>query len=111
MTKRKRKAAGGVETNPAASQAKRTHYATLLRTVSGNDVATQRARLTAALKVAPITSFDARRFLAIYHPSGRIQELRAQGLKILTRRVNQIDDAGVIHPRIGKFILIGGPHD
>jgi len=108
MDKRKRKAAGGVETNPAASQAKQAHYAMLLSTVSGNDIITQRERLIAALKVAPITSYEARKYLDIYHPSGRIQELRAQGLKIITRRVNQQTDAGVIHPRIGKFILTGG---
>lgn len=104
----KRKAAGGFQTIPAANQIQLDHYAMLLRTVSGNDVATQRARLTAALKVSPITSFDARKYLDIYHPSARIQELRALGLKIRTDRVNQQTDAGVIHPRIGKFILTGG---
>lgn len=106
--KSKRKAAVGVQTIPAANQIQRDHYAMLLRAVSGNDVATQRARLTAALRGGPVTTYEARKYLDIFHPSGRIQELRAMGMKIHTDRVNQQTDAGVIHPRIGKFILTGG---
>lgn len=104
----KRKAAGGLETISAANQKKLMQYATLLKTYKGNDCDTQRARLTSALKVTPLTTYEARKYLDVYDPASRILELRTLGWQITTQRVHQRTDAGVIHKRIGRYVLIGG---
>lgn len=109
MKKTQRKAAGGVETISAANQKKLAHYATLLNKYKGNDCDTQRARLIAALKVAPLTTYEGRNFLDVYDPASRVLELRTLGWKITTQRVDQRTHAsGVIHKRIGRYVLTGG---
>jgi hypothetical protein len=100
-----RKAAGLVEVVAAANQVKLAHYATLLKRFAGNEANTQRTRLYLALQHVPITSYEARKYLDIYDVPARIMELRAQGLKIDTLRVAQQTDAGVIHRRIGLYVL------
>lgn len=106
--KPKRKAAALVEGVAAANQVKLAHYATLLKRFSGNDANTQRTRLYLALQHAPITTYEARKYLDIYHPNARALELRAQGIRIDTFRVAQQTDAGVIHRRIGLYVLHSG---
>jgi len=108
MKKMQRKAAGGLDTIEAANQKKLVNYATILKSVVGNDCVTQRARLTAALKITPVTTYEARKFLDIYDSPARILELRKLGWQIDTQRVHQKTDAGVIHKRIGKYVLTGG---
>lgn len=102
------KAAGLVEVVAAANQVKLAHYATLLNRFKGNDAGTQRTRLDLALQYAPITTYEARKYLDIYDVPARIMELRAQGLRIDTLRVAQQTDAGVIHRRIGLYVLKSG---
>ena len=80
----------------------------LLKRFPGNDVNTQRTRLYLALQFASITTFDARKFLDIYHPNARKRELILQGLRIDTLRVALKTDAGVIHRRIGLYVLQPG---
>jgi len=104
----KRKAAGGVETIAAANQVKQTHYAMLLERYPGNDANAQRTRLYLALQNAPITTYEARKYLDTYDVPARCMELRAQGLRIDTLRVAQQTDAGVIHRRIGLYVLQPG---
>lgn len=108
-TKAKRKAAGGMETISAASEATRAFYAKLLDTIKGNSCQEQRARLAAALKIAPVTTFDGRKYLDVYDVPRRIMELRAElrttGWRIYTTRVSVRTDAGVIHPRVGRYVL------
>lgn len=104
----KRKAAGLVEVVAAANQIKLAHYATLLNRFKGNDADTQRTRLDLALQYAPTTTYEARKYLDIYDVPARIMELRAQGLRIDTLRVAQQTDAGVIHRRIGLYVLQSG---
>lgn len=108
MKKTQRKAAGGVETISAANKMKLANYATLLKRFKGNDSATQRARLTAALKVRPVTTYEARKYLDIFDCPSRILELRKLGWKIDTHRVHQKTDAGILHKRIGRYVLTGG---
>jgi hypothetical protein len=60
------------------------------------------------LQYAPLTTFEARKYLDCYDVPARIMELRAQGLRIDTLRVAQQTDAGVIHRRIGLYVLQPG---
>ena len=104
----KRKAAGLVEVVAAANQVKLAHYATLLKLFPGNDANTQQTRLYLALQHAPITTYEARKYLDLYHPNARKRELILQGLCIDTLRVAQQTDAGVIHRKIGLYVLQPG---
>ncbi len=104
----KRKAAGLVEVVAAANQIKQEHYATLLNRFPGNDANVQRTRLYLALQFAPITTYEARKYLDLYHPNARKRELIVQGLHIDTLRVAQQTDAGVIHRRIGLYVMKSG---
>ncbi|MHB1117771.1 helix-turn-helix domain-containing protein [Sideroxydans sp.] len=106
--KPKRKAAAVVKVVAAANQIKLAHYATLLKRFPGNDANTQRTRLYLALQHAPISTYEARKYLDIYHPNARALELRAQGMSIATLRIAQQTDAGVIHRRIGLYVLQSG---
>ena len=70
----------------------------------GNDAATQRQRFLAALHLYPVSSFEASRFLDIYHAPGRVKELRQDGHVIETHWVDAETEAGVLH-RIGLYAL------
>jgi hypothetical protein len=104
----KRKAAGLVEVVAAANQIKLEHYATLLNRFPGNDTKIQRTRLYLALQFAPVTTYEARKYLDLYHPNARKRELIVQGLHIDTLRVAQQTDVGVIHRRIGLYVMKSG---
>lgn len=106
--KPKRKAAGLVEVVAAANQVKLAHYATLLNGYPGNDTQAQQTRLHLALQHAPITTYEARKYLDIYHPNARKYELILQGSRIDTLRVAQQTDSGVIHRGIGLYVLQPG---
>ena len=107
MDKRKKKTAS-LMVVAAANPVKLAHYAALFKLHPGNDANTQRIRLSLALQHAPITTYEARKYLDIYHPNARALELRAQGIRIDTLRVAQQTDAGVIHRRIGLYVLQSG---
>ena len=47
-------------------------------------------------------------FLDIYHPAGRIKDLRKQGYNILTVWTTVQTEAGVAH-RIGRYVLLADP--
>jgi Helix-turn-helix domain len=104
MTK-KTKATGNGQVIAVANEEKRNHYLTLLNRFVGIDAPTQRARLLAALRYAPVTTYEARKYLDVYDVPARIIELRAQGFHIITLRVAQETDAGIIHRRIGLYVL------
>jgi Helix-turn-helix domain len=109
ITSQQAKRKFAIPTNVIATpnDAKLAHYASLLIRFAGNDSASQRTRLYLALQHAPISTYEARKYLGVYYAPARIMELRAQGLRILTRRVTQQTDAGIIHPRIGLYVLRG----
>lgn len=104
----KKKAAGSVQTVAAADETKRAHYATLLKRFPGNHSGAQTVRLCNALKTAPVTSYDARKYLDVYDVPARIMELRGHGYQIETLRIAQETDAGVLHRRIGLYVLRAG---
>ena len=70
----------------------------------GTDTATQANRLLHALRLFPVTTFEASRLLDIYHPPGRIRELRQRGYSIHTSRIYALTEAGVKHC-IGRYVL------
>lgn len=71
----------------------------------GTDSDTQVRRLLEALRQFPITTFEASRFLDVYHPAGRIKDLRDDGNKIMTLRKPTTTEAGVTHS-VGQYVLI-----
>jgi len=43
--------------------------------------------------------------LDVYHPAGRIKELRVDGCTILTMWTDATTEAGIAH-RIGRYVLV-----
>lgn len=65
----------------------------------------QRYRLLNELRKHPVTTFFARKYLEVWHPAARIQELKARGHRIDTVRVRETSDDGVVHHNVAKYVL------
>ena len=63
----------------------------------GTSSDTQCARLLEALTRFPITTFEAMRYLDVYHCPARILQLRKEGHRILTHRQTVVTEAGERH--------------
>lgn len=75
---------------------------------SGNERASQRHRLMAALRAfASVSTIEARRYLDVMHPAGRINELREEGADIVTLRHAVETEAGEKH-LVGVYMLRRG---
>jgi len=75
----------------------------------GTDTSTQINLLAAAMRLcSSITTYEASRWLDIYHPAGRIKDLRDAGFEILTLWTVVKTEANVSH-RIGRYVLIREP--
>jgi len=81
---------------------------TLRSQFTGTDTPTQITLLAAALRLYSISTYEASRFLDIYHPAGRIKDLRKQDYNILTVWTTVQTEAGVSH-RIGRYVLLAEP--
>jgi Helix-turn-helix domain len=75
---------------------------------TGTDTYTQINLLAAALRLFSVTTYEASRWLDIYHPAGRIKDLRDAGFEILTMWTTTKTEANVSH-RIGRYVLIREP--
>jgi hypothetical protein len=73
----------------------------------GISAAKQCARLLAALAGWSINTFEAMRYLDVYHCPARILQLRKQGYKITTHWQTVITEAGEKH-RVGLYVLESG---
>jgi hypothetical protein len=73
----------------------------------GTDTDTQSARLLEALARFPVTTFEAMRFLDVYHAPARVLQLRKAGHRITTHRQIVVTEAGVQH-RVGLYALESG---
>ncbi|ACC75940.1 helix-turn-helix domain-containing protein [Paraburkholderia phymatum] len=72
----------------------------------GNDSRTQCARLlTALFRLGSVTTFEASRYLDIYHPPARKRDLVQQGYLIKTRSRAERTECGSIH-RIGEYCFV-----
>jgi hypothetical protein len=70
----------------------------------GTDTNTQSARLLEALRRFAVTTFEAMRFLDVYHCPARVMQLRKAGHKITTHWQTVVTEAGVKH-RVGLYAL------
>ena len=75
----------------------------------GNSAKQQRQRLLKALQLFKINSFEASRFLNVYHPPARVFELRKQAHRIDTVWELVEAENGILH-RIGCYVLLGANH-
>ena len=73
----------------------------------GADAHTQCARLLEALSRFPVTTFEAMRFLDVYHCPARVMQLRKAGHRITTHRQSVLTEAGVKHT-VGLYSLESG---
>jgi hypothetical protein len=72
----------------------------------GNDCTAQCARLLEAMKKFAITTFEAMRYLDVYHAPARILQLRNAGHKIVTHWQSVETESGQKH-RVGLYVLEG----
>ena len=75
----------------------------------GNSAKTQCLRLLNALQLFKINSYEASRFLNVYHPPARILELRKQAHRIDTVWETVEAENGILH-RVGCYVLRGANH-
>jgi hypothetical protein len=72
----------------------------------GTAGSSQAARLLEALSRFPVTTFEAMRYLDVYHCPARVMQLRKAGWRIATHWQTVITEAGVQH-RVGLYLLEG----
>ena len=87
----------------AISFEKKTALEAIREQFKGTDANTQCARLLEALTRFSVTTFEAMRYLDVYHCPARIMQLRKAGHKINTHRQTVITEAGVKHC-VGLYI-------
>jgi Helix-turn-helix domain len=73
--------------------------------IKGNSTKSQCARLREALARFSINTYEASRFLDIYHAPARVLQLRKRGENIVTSWQRVETEAGVKH-RVGEYALI-----
>ena len=71
---------------------------------NGNSAKEQCVRFFAALKLFPINTYEASRYLSIYHPPARALQLRQQGHLLDTVWQTVEAENGVLH-RVGCYVL------
>lgn len=94
------------EIAPLAGEAKPEKLNEIREKYSGNAKVDQRSRLLSALQLFPVSTFEARKYLDVMHPAGRVQELRACGWLIDTLWLTEVSDVGKPH-RIGLYVFRG----
>ena len=70
----------------------------------GNSCSDQAERLREALRRFAVSTLEARRYLDIMHPAGRVQELRESGVEIQSLRIPQLSEVGKLH-RVAFYVL------
>ena len=74
--------------------------------IHDNSASAQRNRLLEALSRRPISTIEARRYLNILHPAGRVKELRHnEGHQLLTTWSYEPSDCGKPH-RVARYVLV-----
>jgi hypothetical protein len=96
-----------MEKEKATSSEKKAALETIRAEFKGNDTKTQCARLLEALGRFPVTTFEAMRFLDVYHCPARVMQLRKAGHRIITHRQTVLTEAGVNHC-VGLYALDSG---
>lgn len=74
----------------------------------GTASSSQCARLLTALNRFPVTTFEAMRFLDVYHVPARVLQLRGRGHEIVTHWLTVQTESGDKH-RVGLYALNSVP--
>lgn len=92
------------ETGPLAGEAKVKQLIAIRDMYEGETRAQQGRRLLESLRRFPVSTLEARRYLDIMHPAGRVQELRDSEKEIDTLRIVEPSEAGRTHS-IALYVL------
>jgi hypothetical protein len=92
------------ENAPLAGEAKENQLKSVSEQYRGETGATHRQRVLAALRLGTLSTFEARRYLDVPHPAGRVQELRTAGHDIATLRTTEASENGRPHV-IAVYVL------
>lgn len=92
------------EIAPLAGEAKVKQLIAIRDKYKGDTRAEQGKRLLEALRLFSVSTLEARRYLDIMHPAGRVQELREADNEIDTLRLTQPSEAGRAHS-VAVYIL------
>ena len=95
-----------MEKNKATSPEKKAALEAIRDEFKGTASHSQAARLLEGLSRYPITTFEAMRYLDVYHCPARILQLRKRGHKIITHWQTVITESGQRH-RVGLYLLAG----
>ena len=91
---------------PLAGEAKAKQLAEIAAKYKGNAKVAQRSRLLSALRLVPVSTFEARKYLDVMHPAGRVRELRRCDWLIDTVWIAAKSDCGKAH-RTALYVLRG----
>ena len=95
-----------MDKNKATSPEKKADLEAIRDEFKGTARDSQAARLLEGLSRYPITTFEAMRYLDVYHCPARILQLRQHGHKIVTHWQTVITESGDRH-RVGLYLLAG----
>jgi len=87
----------------AISFEKKTALEAIREQFKGTDTNTQCARLLEALARFPVSTFEAMRFLDVYHCPARVLQLRKAGHQITTHWQTVVTESGAKH-RVGLYV-------
>lgn len=88
----------------ATGEAKVNQLCSIRDKYKGETGANHARRIRDALRFGPLSTFEARRYLDVPHPAGRVQELRDAGNEIDTLRLVERSEVGRPH-RIALYVL------
>ena len=92
------------ECAPLAGEAKVKQLRAIREKYKGETASTHGRRILDALRIGPLSTFEARKYLDVPHPAGRVQELRQAGNEIDTWQTVEASDVGRPH-RIALYVL------
>jgi hypothetical protein len=95
-----------MEKEKATSPEKKAALEMIRNEFKGTASRSQAARLLEALSRFPVTTFEAMRYLDVYHCPARVLQLRKKGWRIATHWQTVLTEAGEKH-RVGLYLLEG----
>ena len=95
-----------MDKNKATSPEKKAALEAIRDDFKGTASHSQASRLLEALSRYSITTFEAMRYLDVYHCPARILQLRKRGHNIITHWQTVITESGERH-RVGLYLLAG----
>ena len=95
-----------MQKNKATSPDKKAALKSIREQFKGTSSSTQCTRLLEAFARYPVTTFEAMRYLDVYHCPARVLQLRKAGHSITTHWQTVVTEAGEKH-RVGLYVLEG----